>query len=410
MRTQLAALVFVVWVSPLSSAVAQPAWLYGVDERELFQINPSTGGTVRVGRTAENWMRMHDVAVTPDGTIYAITPDSLLKVNPMTGLVFEVGSLHLSGRANALAADRLGRLFGATESGSLFEVNPSTGQARMIGGFGPEILSEGDLAFAPDGTLFGTSHTSLLLRIDVTTGQATVIGDLKFKQLEGLAFDADGRLYGSSTDATLLSIDTSTGTAVQVGVFNNSVHMNGLAMAPVVNLRATTNGLTLALAWDAMGSTLSYVLEAGSGPGLSDLHRSDIGNVTTLTATAPPGTYFLRMRARTATGVGLPSNEVRVMLGSDHCASPSTPTGFTASVRRNTLTLEWNATPGASSYHLEAGTGPGLANAYSSNVGSSTTLEFDLAGVPRLLYYLRLRAIASCGLGSNPIEIVFDRR
>ena len=242
-------------------------------------------------------MRMHDVAVAPDGTIYAITPDSLLKFNPMTGLLFEVGSLHLSGRANALASDRLGRLFGATESGSLFEVNSSTGQARMIGGFGPEILSEGDLAFAPDGTLFGTSQTSLLLRIDVTTGQATVIGDLKFKQLEGLAFDADGRLYGSSTDATLISIDTSAGTAVQVGVFNNSVHMNGLAMPPVVNLRATTSGLTLALAWDALGSTLSYVLEAGSGPGLADLHKSDIGNVTTLTATAPPGTYFLRMRA-----------------------------------------------------------------------------------------------------------------
>ena len=36
MRTQLAAFVFVVWVSPLSSAVAQPAWLYGVDERELL--------------------------------------------------------------------------------------------------------------------------------------------------------------------------------------------------------------------------------------------------------------------------------------------------------------------------------------------------------------------------------------
>jgi hypothetical protein len=37
-----------------------------------------------------------------------------------------------------------------------------------------------------------------------------------------------------------------------------------------------------------------------------------VGNVTTFTTEAPPGTYFVRVRAINAKGPGLPSNEVVV--------------------------------------------------------------------------------------------------
>ena len=55
---------------------------------------------------------------------------------------------------------------------------------------------------------------------------------------------------------------------------------------------------------------LGYVIEAGSDPYQSDLARVRIGNVTELTATLPRGTYFVRVRAVTGSGAGLPSNEV----------------------------------------------------------------------------------------------------
>jgi hypothetical protein len=409
-RIRLIALAFVVGASTLSSAAAQPAGFYGADEREIFQIDPKTGATTLVGRLAPETRIMSDIAVTPDGTIYAITIDSLLRLDPSTGVTVRVGSLDIAGRANALASDRLGRLFGATEEGTFFEVNPGTGQARTIGFFGSSILSEGDLAFAPDGTLFGTSSTNRLLRIDVATGVATVVGDAIYRQLEGLAFDPEGRLYASSFGATLISIDPSTAEALPVAVFDNGRHLDGLASTPVPHVRSATSGLSLTLAWEPIGSALSYVLEAGSSAGLKDLYNSDIGSSTTLTASAPAGTYFVRIRVRTARGIGPASNEVQVTLGDPSCTSPPPPTGFTASVARNTLTLQWNAQAGVSSYQLEAGTGPGLSNVYVGNVGPQTTLEFNIAAIPRMLYYIRLKALASCGIASIPVELVLDRR
>ncbi len=60
------------------------------------------------------------------------------------------------------------------------------------------------------------------------------------------------------------------------------------------------------------GPAAAYVLEAGSGPGLSNLVVLNLGNVTSFAANAPAGTYYVRVRAVNARGVGEPSNEVTV--------------------------------------------------------------------------------------------------
>lgn len=68
---------------------------------------------------------------------------------------------------------------------------------------------------------------------------------------------------------------------------------------------------TVSLSWSAStGSPSSYVIEAGSSRGASDLVVSDTGSAATeLTATAPNGTYFTRLRARNACGLSAPSAE-----------------------------------------------------------------------------------------------------
>ena len=55
-----------------------------------------------------------------------------------------------------------------------------------------------------------------------------------------------------------------------------------------------------------------YVIEAGSAPGRSDLASLRVGNVTRFTTTAPPGVYYVRVRAFNERGNSLPSNEVVV--------------------------------------------------------------------------------------------------
>ena len=55
-----------------------------------------------------------------------------------------------------------------------------------------------------------------------------------------------------------------------------------------------------------------YIVEAGSGPGLSDLAILQVGNVTRFTTTAPPGVYYVRVRSINSRGTSLPSNEIVV--------------------------------------------------------------------------------------------------
>jgi hypothetical protein len=75
------------------------------------------------------------------------------------------------------------------------------------------------------------------------------------------------------------------------------------------------NGL-VRLSWNAAsGPVASYRIEVGSSSGASNLLQLDTGNaLTTLTGAAPPGLYFVRVRAVNACGAGLASNEFVIVL------------------------------------------------------------------------------------------------
>lgn len=55
-----------------------------------------------------------------------------------------------------------------------------------------------------------------------------------------------------------------------------------------------------------------YIIEAGSAPGLSDLATLEVGNVSRFVTNAPPGVYYVRVRAVNARGPSGPSNEIVV--------------------------------------------------------------------------------------------------
>jgi len=64
------------------------------------------------------------------------------------------------------------------------------------------------------------------------------------------------------------------------------------------------------------GVPTSYLLEAGSAPGLRDITTFDTGTAATALSVpgVPPGAYYVRVRSRNAAGVGLASNEVVVIV------------------------------------------------------------------------------------------------
>jgi hypothetical protein len=172
------------------------------------------------------------------------------------------------------------------------------------------------------------------------------------------------------------------------------------APAPPVNLTASVSGARVALGW-AVGSggcpATGFLVRAGSAPGVVDIANLPVGNVTGLQATAPPGTYFISVAAQNAFGMSAPSNEIAVTVSSS-CTIPGPPIGFAVGSTGSTATMSWappttGGTP--TSYLLEAGTAPGLANLASLPVGG---LSFA-ATVPSGTYYLRVKGQNACGVG-----------
>ena len=84
---------------------------------------------------------------------------------------------------------------------------------------------------------------------------------------------------------------------------------------PPTALAATVSGTWGTLTWEAPpGTRLGYVLEAGSAPQTSNVLIIDIDRASTgYSTTAPAGTYFVRVRARDACGLGAASAEIAVV-------------------------------------------------------------------------------------------------
>ncbi|MGE0042302.1 MAG: reprolysin-like metallopeptidase [Vicinamibacterales bacterium] len=83
------------------------------------------------------------------------------------------------------------------------------------------------------------------------------------------------------------------------------------APSPPQNFSYARAGNVVTLQWlaPAAGVPTTYVVEAGSASGLANLYNQAVGATLGLQVQAPPGTYFVRVRAANACGTSGPSNE-----------------------------------------------------------------------------------------------------
>jgi len=158
-------------------------------------------------------------------------------------------------------------------------------------------------------------------------------------------------------------------------------------------------GSLLTLSWrpaQVGGAVGTYVVQAGSASGLSDIHDGPVGPVTSLTAAVPLRTYFIRVLAQNAVGTSGASNEIRVDVTS-HCVVPAGPV-LAATRSGNVVSATWTTPAGGplSHYVLQAGRSPGGADLFDAPVGLTPGASGTLASG---IYYIRVAAVAACGTG-----------
>ena len=232
--------------------------------------------------------------------------------------------------------------------------------------------------------------------------------------LPGASVTATG--FGSAANLTVTwsCVTQGVGCPARLGQLTpNPGALTGTAPGSPGNLMSSVNGSTVNLGW--LGPTsgdqpTSYVIEAGSAPGLSNIVVFDTGTAAGgFTATSvPTGTYYVRVRAKNAAGTSGPSNEVIVTVGSGSpppCigALLGTPTNLAVSINGSTATFTWNATAGIggcapTEYSVVAGSTPGTENLGAFLTGSTAT-TFSAADVPAGTYYVRVRGV---NLGYSP--------
>ena len=167
----------------------------------------------------------------------------------------------------------------------------------------------------------------------------------------------------------------------------------------------TVLGSSVSLFWSpplSPSPILEYLLEVGSASGGQNIGVFPVGTVTQVVASASPGAYFVRVRARNLFGLGVASEERQIIVGPE--LSP--PRSLTASVLGRRVTLNWlgPSTPGATFYELLVGSAPGLTDLGTLILGLQNTFSAD--NVPSGRYYVRVRAWNARGPGAESNEVV----
>jgi hypothetical protein len=119
-------------------------------------------------------------------------------------------------------------------------------------------------------------------------------------------------------DAWLLRHSVETGVEISRQPLGTTGYLGNAAFAvpprsPVLHAATVTLARTVTLSWTpAPELAVGYTLEAGSGPGLSNLAVGTTSDSTLVVPNVPPGSYYVRVKALNYIGASVPSNEIVV--------------------------------------------------------------------------------------------------
>lgn len=194
----------------------------------------------------------------------------------------------------------------------------------------------------------------------------------------------------------------------EYSVYSSNSGVTAATVQPPTGLIATSVvGNQVTLRWNAplIGpAPTSYVMEGGVTPG-QVLATLPSGSVSpTMTFTAPPGSFYVRVRSLSGATPSRASSEIRIHVGVP--AGPTAPTSLLGMVKGTFVALSWRNTFGGgapTSMVLD------VTGALTASIPMPLSETFTYAGVPPGSYTFSVRAVNAAGTSgsSNPITLTF---
>lgn len=233
-----------------SDAIPPPenAAVYAHSADSLYRVDPDTLEVTLVGPFVWNGGsdEMTDIAIDKDGNMVGVSFTSVYAVDKETAVTTFLadidGALTFNGLsfvpAQSPDPNAPEILIGADASGTVFEIDPTTGESASVGSYGGGLGSSGDIVsvrgLGTVATVTDAAGTDKLARLDPGTFQATVVGDTGYDDVWGLGF-WENKVFGFTDTNRFVLIDVQTGVGQEVEA--GSVNWWGAAVtttAPVI--------------------------------------------------------------------------------------------------------------------------------------------------------------------------------
>jgi hypothetical protein len=174
-------------------------------------------------------------------------------------------------------------------------------------------------------------------------------------------------------------------------------------------MTVSVSGTLINVSWaPSSGGVNGYTLHAGATSGSTGLAAVPVAG-TTLSAHAPPGTYYLRTSAFNDCGTSALSSEIVATVGASGEVRPGAPRDLTYRVTGSAVHLNWvqPSTGGAArSYIIEVISDDGATILAAFDTGSPAT-SISHPGVPSGRYNIHMHAANSAGVGPPSGTVTF---
>jgi len=249
----------------------------------------------------------------------------------------------------------------------------------------------------------GAAPRSYVIDVGTASGASNIAQNYDVGDALSVAGDLGKGTYYARVRAT---------TTAGLSASSNEVRFSvGKRLRTPGSLAVNWTGTTATLSWTAPAAdgvdevATSYVVEAGTSPGASNVGSLNVGNTTTFQADVPSGTYYVRVRALNDVGESDASDDVEVRAP----GTPDAPSQLASNGSSGDVNLSWAAPQGGyapSGYVIEAGSAPGLNDLASLSVGTITSFTTT---APPGVYYVRVRAFNDRGTSGPSNEVVVQR-